>query len=342
MLNEPKINKNRLAKKILTEYAIKIASFVFIPIGEASYGYKVTAEDGKKYFLKLIGDSRQAKRTREKLDLALELTDELKNIFGIKNISYPICTNKGELKTSVDEYVIVINPFIDGKNFAAIECSLEVHRKLTTLLAKIHKLESKVETSLPVENFELKFIKELTDSLDRLEQYLDNKDKLKKELAELLVPIKPMLYRHIEDLKRYQDLAKKIQKSTVLAHTDPIASNLMLDNHNEVYIIDWDGALKAPHEHDLMFFLGNRFELFMETYQKTYGKVTLKTDLFAYFIYKRYLDDLTDWILRILYENKTAEQSKADLRGIKEDCLEDYEGIENWIEKIDKQIAKYT
>ena len=43
----------------------------------------------------------------------------------------------------------------------------------------------------------------------------------------------------------------------VLCHGDIHEDNVMLSREGELFIIDWDNAIRAPRERDLMFFHGH-------------------------------------------------------------------------------------
>jgi hypothetical protein len=66
--------------------------------------------------------------------------------------------------------------------------------------------------------------------------------------------------------------------------------------------------------------------------------VPLHADLFAFYFHRRMLEDLTDWIVRILYENTREEQNQIDLAGIEGDCLAGWLYIEPGIARVKAQL----
>jgi spectinomycin phosphotransferase len=99
--------------------------------------------------------------------------------------------------------------------------------------------------------------------------------------------------------------------------------NLLQDDAGALYLLDWEGAMLAPREHDMIFFTRDdeHFDAFLTAYQAINGPTRLEPDLFSFYFHRRNLEDLTDWIYRILYENQEMDQDQADLMGIREDCL---------------------
>lgn len=335
MINEPKINKSSLIELLKDGYSLDVSDLTFIPVGDVSFSYKVSTTFGENYFLKLIGNNRQMQSSKQSLERTLSLTTELHGL-GINNIPYPIKTTSGLFKLLFEEYSIILYHFIDGKYIRWDDCSKEVFVRLTQLLAEIHKLTPQVTTPLPREDFKVYFYDELIKSLNELENYKNNEG-YKKKLAELLLPIKEKLLKQLEQLIAYSELSKSEHNTWVLTHTDPTPANLLLNKYGEVYILDWEGAKIAPLEHDFMFFLGDLgewFKLFLKEYEGIFGKVHLSKNTFAFYLYRRYLEDLTDWVVRILYENQTDEQNEKDIRELTQDCLIDYEDIEQRIENI--------
>jgi hypothetical protein len=62
--------------------------------------------------------------------------------------------------------------------------------------------------------------------------------------------------------------------------------------------------------------------------------------VFGFYYYRRNLEDLADWVNRILHHNTTAEQDAEDLQGIEQDCLVGWPGLEKKIEQIESCLAK--
>jgi hypothetical protein len=65
----------------------------------------------------------------------------------------------------------------------------------------------------------------------------------------------------------------------------------------------------------------------------------LNGDLFGFYFYRRNLEDLTDWVIRVLCENTRDEQDENDLNGILEDCMDGWPHFETAIEQIKAQLA---
>jgi hypothetical protein len=61
--------------------------------------------------------------------------------------------------------------------------------------------------------------------------------------------------------------------------------------------------------------------------------------VFRFYLYRRNLEDLTDWVFRILHENADDEQDQNDLRGIVEDCMSGWPDLEVGIGEVLDALA---
>jgi len=157
-------------------------------------------------------------------------------------------------------------------------------------------------------------------------------------LRDLLLPQEATVFSHLERLHALAEQARALHPPLVLCHTDIHGMNLLLNTSGDLYILDWEGAMLAPREHDLFAFTGEHFSTFLAAYRRWTGDAPLYADVFGFYFYRRNLEDLTDWIMRILYENTDEAQNDLDLEGIKHDCLAAWPYFEIAIERVRKQL----
>ena len=87
-----------------------------------------------------------------------------------------------------------------------------------------------------------------------------------------------------------------------LCHTDIWGSNLILSPDGTLHLVDWDGALIGPPEADLFMFAGTgffpaeRFGEFLERYEAAFRPTRLDADVLAFYLYRRNLEDLADFV----------------------------------------------
>jgi len=328
---EGKINKEEIKKFVLKEYGLKIKKIEFVPKGEVSYGYILFSEDEKKFFVKIFPKSRIGQINANLLDFSLNVTFELYAKCGIDKISYPILTKENELNSRFKDMPFVLFEFIEGKNEYELKMDNKEISNLAKLLVKIHKCILRLKIKKPLkETFKLDYKKDLLRSLKELENPKNLDNKYKKRLARMIAPVKEDILYAIRKTERLGRENKK--ENFVICHTDAIESNLIINKKKEVFIIDWDGALIAPKEHDLWFYLED--QRFLKAYEKEFGKFKLSKKAVLFYIKDRVLEDLTNLLVRILHDNDTDEQNNRDLYDITDYCKRE-------LKIIDKKEKQY-
>ena len=98
----------------------------------------------------------------------------------------------------------------------------------------------------------------------------------------------------------------------------------------------------APPEHDLIFCAwDDRFwDHFLPPYERAFGPAHLDSTTFGFYFFRRNLEDLTDFIVRILHEHNGNEQDRVDLQGIVDDCIADWPYHEQTIAGIKARLQQ--
>jgi hypothetical protein len=73
----------------------------------------------------------------------------------------------------------------------------------------------------------------------------------------------------------------------------------------------------GPPEADLALFTGHGFRRFLAAYEDAAGPSNLDPDLVAFFLLRRNLDDLADWLGAALERDRPNSQCQADLDGVR-------------------------
>ncbi|MBD3181906.1 phosphotransferase [Candidatus Poribacteria bacterium] len=338
------IDREALIKRINQEYGISIKELTFIPAGEVGYCYIADSNDNKRYFLKYFGDSRLARISAERLDHYLFLTWQLHNKNILPNVPYPIKNISGSFRTDFENQPLVMFNYIQGE-VIGFEDPLSdiVIKELGTIIGKLHKSTPELDIQgIKAEDYGIPFEPEMLNGFKAMESITSGDSRGKQQLRDMLLPRRDEVIGYLKRLKELQAIARKIDKPKVLCHTDLHGGNMIRGNSGELYILDWEGAILAPLEHDLFFIAWeDRFwEIFLPEYEQEFGPAKMNADVFGFYYYRRNLEDLTDWIVRILYENTTDEQDSYDLNGIEEDCISGWPYFEFTIGKI-KTRLKY-
>ena len=117
---------------------------------------------------------------------------------------------------------------------------------------------------------------------------------------------------------------------------------MILDERGALYLLDWEGAFLAPPEHDLFFFAWDErfWDQFLPRYERAYRAVDLDPATLGFYLYRRNLEDLAEWVMRILYEENGEAQDRADLEGIAEDCISGWPYLEKTIADMEANLGR--
>jgi hypothetical protein len=337
---EPIVDKSTIIETLRRQYGLRIEHLDFLPHSWLCSCYVVRCADGARYFLKLYDVAGWAPFVATDLDFYLPLTHDLHARGILPNIAYPIPTQDGRFRIHFGDYLPILFNFIEGRTLGYGALPDDVLAKLARLIGILHRDALGIAVEHPhIDRFDVVFESALLRSLEELEGLTAGARKGKQELRNLLLPRKNELLGLLDRLKELRELVKEAGKPPVVCHTDLHGGNLMVDKRGELYIVDWEGAIIAPPEHDLFAFAGDdRFwDLFLPNYEREFGPASLHPDVFGFYFYRRNLEDLADFVKRILYVNDDDAQDQSDLHWLMEGCVAGWPHLETTIKKIGEQ-----
>ncbi len=311
MLEKPELSDAYIITCLKSEYGLSTSRVTFLPLGvdENAAVYHIFASNNKSYFLKL---------KRGDFDgIALDLLHLLSEC-GIAHIIAPLMTLSGQLSSRLENYQLMLYPFIAGKNGYELELSDIQWREFGAMLQAIHKIElpSHLSGKIRREEFSphwrnrVKSIIEMVADITFIDAVTQKVVLLLKENTD-----------QIQDLvNRAERLAFELQKrpmAAVLCHADLHPGNILMDEKDGFYIVDWDAPIFAHKERDLMFvafgIIDERIKSQMETaFYQGYGEVEIDQIALSYYRYERIIEDIAVFCEQLLFTNqggKDREQS---------------------------------
>ncbi|MDQ3854977.1 MAG: phosphotransferase, partial [Chloroflexota bacterium] len=312
---EPDIRHEELKAVLRAEYGLDVRELTFVPKGFASYSYTVRCMDGSRYFLKLVDREGPEPTISIVPDFYLPVTWSLYSKGLFRNLSYPQRIASGAFSTVLGRFSVIVFNFIEGHTLEYEHpCPAEHWIALARSVGRIHVSTPYLGMELThVEGFEIRFREMLLGLLRDLERVTDADREGRRRLWAALLPRADELRSHLHRLEELQETARGLGSPKVLVHTDLWGANLILGTDGELYILDWEGAMIAPPEHDLFGFTGPRLGAFLDAYEETAGPTSLHADLFAFYIYRRNLEDLAAFAERVLYGDGNAARDAQDL-----------------------------
>lgn len=336
MKSDPVVDHTCLIDALRRRYGIKAAQLRFVPVGFVSAVYVVEEphRDTPRYFLKVWNSSRWGTISAGRLDTYLPLTEQLAGLrLRVPRVCY---TGDGARKTSTAGLTLVLYEYLPFPTIDALDPPPpDLPEQFGRLAAQIHRATPSIDASgLAREQFDAPFATTMMECMDALEGITDRRRPGQQTLRNLLLPQKKRIIALYERLCDLGEQARALGSRQVLVHTDLNGSNLMRAPDGHLIVLDWEGAMLAPPEHDLFLFSGAGFARVLRAYTQDAGPVQLHAATFGFYLYRRNLEDLTDWLVTILRENTDDTQDQIDLDGIQRDCLAGWPHLEDTIRHI--------
>jgi spectinomycin phosphotransferase len=317
MLEKPKISDDLIISSIQRNYPIQIAQFTFLPLGAdvRTAVYQAETKDGTSYFVKL--------RQSPFEDVSLILTKYLHDR-GIPHVLAPLPTTSGNLYMKLNEYNIILFPYIDGKNGYEEALSDGHWRELGAALKKIHTtgIPKSLSKWIQRETFTPKWREKLVPFLSPILP-TQLHDPAAQELAIFLQIKKEEIMRLVTRAEQLAQILLAEPQNFVLCHSDLHAGNILIDCTGSFYIIDWDEPILAPKERDLMYAGGGQFgkertpaeeELL---FYEGYGAADIDFNALAYYRYERIVEDLAIYCEQLLLSDQGGEDREQSLYYLK-------------------------
>jgi Ser/Thr protein kinase RdoA (MazF antagonist) len=345
---EPELDVQKLQVALACHYGLQLRDLVYIPQGEVSYNYILDAVDRggdgqrHRYLLKILDSSRLAGLAAERLQVAFPLLRELRQRDMLTKVPVPCFTLTGQPTGALGDFTLAMLLYVEGENPSPETLHRpDIWAQLASHVAHLHAATDEVRTPCPyVETFDLPFARPLVDSMQALRQLPFDARQGLRDLRDLLLPRLDEVMALLARTRALARVARQVAARQVLCHTDIHPMNLLIDDSGVLTLLDWEGVKLASAEHDLFAFNGDDFPAFLHAYWRAGGVRQLSPDLFGFYFYRRNLEDLTDWLVRILYENESPEQDAADLAGIEQDCLDGWPVLSRAVDRVRSQLAQ--
>jgi thiamine kinase-like enzyme len=271
--------QNRVAAVLAESYGLVAKEISFIPVGEESFAYKIVADHEQAYFVKYCQVPHILKRLHNVHELLLQIRDQ---DFVVPPVTTP--------DRQTEDGRVYVFPYVEGPVLAMPNeiMGKELVVRITDIMSQIHKLAGKVTASLPVETFD----REYWEPLKGLKDQIRGADPaLSSMFGKYEVIIEKVIRKQEAEAKYYQQ--QKVD--LVVTHGDITGRN-MIQTTAGLKLVDWDEAMFAPAEKDLIFFHDNpNFSL--DRYYEYMGKDMSLFDPRLMGYYGR------QWVIESLLEN---------------------------------------
>lgn len=272
--------------------------------------YRGVCADGSAYAVK----------TSTAAQSGLEVADVLASQ-GVPGVAAPVRALDGSLAVLEDGVWLSVVPWLDGRRALDGGMTPAQWQQLGRLLALVHDVDPRLPAlrDLPVVSTDCAGLVAAARAMGGRLAVLGDEDPLAAELR--------VLWREHQDAvlavaDRAEALAHTVADtggSDVVCHTDPHQGNIVVGADDTVWLLDWDDAVRAPREADLMFALGGVLAFAPVTTREQdgffdgYGSRDWEPGRMTYFQCLRALDDVLSWAEDVVATTRQTQARRAAL-----------------------------
>ncbi|MDP6301571.1 MAG: aminoglycoside phosphotransferase family protein [SAR202 cluster bacterium] len=299
MLEPPNISDDSVIACLRDEYGLGILEFVFLPIGadRSTAVYRAGASDSTPYFVKL----RLNRFNATSVELPKFLGD-----CGIRQVIAPLATESGRPWAEFDDAKLMLYPFVEGRNGYEVTLSDRHWREFGAALNQIY------EASIPEplvgrirrEDYSPRWREDVKRLLGETEA-TGSDDAIAVELKAFLASKRDEILDLVHRAEQLADSLQSRDMEFVLCHFDLHVGNVLIDSGEALYIVDWDEAIIAPKERDLMFVGGGLMNSGRAPAQEEsifyegYGEAQIDQVALAYYRFERIVEDISEDCVQI-------------------------------------------
>jgi Ser/Thr protein kinase RdoA (MazF antagonist) len=311
-------------------------------VGFVGTHYQAYDLQRRQYFITVYDGSMLARISAGRLSFTLPVIHHLQQSGQFLDLAASLPTKSGKLLACLGSMPVILYPYLDGHLLAEEDTGVdEIQRELGRLVARLHRADIDPNIENPIqEKFRFHFEEPLQQGLEALEKIRGHEVWGKTALRNLLLPQIGKITGLLNRLHELADQMRQISPPFVICHTDIHPWNVFRTTDSRLVIVDWDGVCLAPAEHDLFIFTGSGFKAFLKAYYAAGGQRNLTASGFAFYFYRRNLEDLTDFMMRILEEEGGQERNRKDLEGIQQDCMAGWADLDTAEERMQVELKE--
>ncbi len=284
-------------------YGIDVTTLTRLSLGADidALTYKAHAHDGSFYFVKLKQNHDHGISTHI---LALLRQSGLQQIIPL------LPTVTGAPAQTLGDWTMTISPFIEGTNGFSRDLTKAQWHTLGEIMKKIHQIDvpHSLQSLMRREVYAPTW-REAVRSLYSLMEAAPKGDAIAVNLLIFMKKHKDTLHRLVNRAEKLAEKSQKQSLESVLCHTDIHAGNILIDQNDTLYVVDWDAPMMAPKERDLMFIGGGVGNIWNKAdeekwFYQGYGKAPINQTLLAYYRHERILEDIAIYGQQLLLKDE--------------------------------------
>jgi spectinomycin phosphotransferase len=328
----------RLIDCLTKHYQLNVETLTLLNVGadQNASVYKAQTQGRSAYFVKIKQGYGH--------DLAIDIVEFL-HALGVQDVILPLKTIEGEPSVRIDGYTLIVYPFIQGEDGFSRALTDEQWVGLGKTLSRVHDLDvpASIAQRLRIETYSSIWRESLRSFYPRIEG-IPVGDEVALKLLEMMRENSAVVHQLVNQAEELANTLRNEPTKFVLCHSDIHGGNVLIEQHNRIYIVDWDPArhtIMAPKERDLMFIgggVGNAWNQPREEslFYEGYGTTKIDKRILAYYRNERVVEDMAEYCQHLLLTteggNNRDEMFKHfkgmfGPRGVVDIALETYDSI---------------
>lgn len=300
MLEKPHLPDEMIIACMRAQYGLQVGHIAFLPLGGdlSTAVYRAVTDDATPYFCKL----KRGVFDETSVALPKYLSDQ-----GMAQIIPPLVTKTGQLWGELDEFKLILYPFVEGINGYEVELSEFQWADFGASLKHLHTtiVPPGLLRTIQTENYSPDWRERCRKIIDRLDNETFD-DPIAVEWAAFLQSKREMVLNAVGRAEQFARAMASRPLKFVLCHSDVHPGNLFIDSKGTLFIVDWDYPMLAPKERDLMFIGGGQgFMPYIADqeemlFYRGYGQAQLDPIALTYYRYERGVMDISVECERVL------------------------------------------
>ncbi len=306
------LTEDALAAALRKHYEIDATSAELVPGGEEANAWVYRVEAGQARARYLV----KVRATIGANEAAVAVTRYLHES-GVGHVVAPIRSKTNSLSVEDAQFSLTVYPFIEGRTGVEAGLSERHWRALGALVKHLHG------SPLPPSLIELLATETYRRSEVALVREIDSVISGRSFPDQLAQAVGAFWKSHQDEIRtlaeRTEELGPQLERLSlplVLCHADIHTWNVMIDDDDELWVVDWDEVVRAPKERDLMFVVGGIGAGLVEPYETTwffegYGDFTVDPLALSYYRNAWAVQDIASYGERVFLSVAQGEESRS-------------------------------
>jgi len=255
MFDRPPITDDQIVATLRDRYAIRLTGLAFLALGHDAHAWTFRAStDRGDLFVKIrrrVDDAR--------LRLVRFLHDQ-----GLEAVVAPIAISDGDVSVAIDDLHLIAYPFVEGRLAAEVGLDDDQWVEYGRIVGALHstRLSPELAATLAREQFRPNWTAQFERVRAGVNAYRGG-DSVRGQLVDFW-------QSNRDGIEGLADRAQALGRSLASGHANSRTADLFVPCHGDIHthnllvepngalrVIDWDEALLAPRERDLMFVMGS-------------------------------------------------------------------------------------